>query len=358
MTAMSFYSLFHEFILGLIYPLPTTTASALPGAQTNMKTSASTPSAIPATPATSATQENAATPAAAVSSLVYVKLVFVTLFWGGTFIAGRILAQAMPLMTAAAGRFAVAVALLLLVAWKVEGGLPRLNRSQALATAVLGFTGIFLYNLCFFGALARMPAGRTALFIALNPIVTALAAAILFRERLGALKWLGIAIALSGAAVIITRGDLVGVLHDISQSIGAGELLMFGAITSWAAYTLVGRAVLKGLSPIAATAYASMWGLAFLSAGAAFEFSSIDWSAYGWQIWASIFYLGAFGTVIGFVWYYEGVKAIGPSRTAVFNNLVPAFGVVLAALLLGEPILLSMVAGGVLVVIGVTLTNR
>jgi drug/metabolite transporter (DMT)-like permease len=314
-----------------------------------MSTSASTPSAIPAT---------TRLPAAAISPLVYAKLVFVTLFWGGTFIAGRFLAQSVPLLTAATGRFAVAVVLLLVLAWKKEGGLPRLDKSQLIGTAALGLTGIFLYNACFFAALARMPAGRTALFVALNPIVTALASAVLFRERLGAVKWLGIVIALSGATIIITRGDLAGVLHDVSQSIGAGELLMFCAITSWAAYTLIGRSMLKGLTPIAATTYAAMWGLAFLAAGAAFEFSSVDWSKFGWQVWAAIFYLGAFGTVIGFVWYYEGVKAIGPSRTAVFNNLVPAFGITLAALLLGEPILVSMVAGGVLAVIGVTLTNR
>ena len=294
----------------------------------------------------------------AISPLVYVKLVFVTLFWGGTFIAGRHLAQEIPLMTAAAGRFLVAVALLLLVAWKVEGGLPRLNRSQLAATAALGLTGIFLYNVCFFAALARMPAGRTALFVALNPIVTALIAAALFRERLGAVKWLGIMIALLGATVIITRGDPVSVLYDVSRSIGLGEILMFCAISSWAAYTLIGRSVLKGLTPIAATTYAAMWGLLFLACGAAFEFSSIDWSRFGWKVWASIFYLGAFGTVIGFVWYYEGVKAIGPSRTAVFNNLVPAFGIVLASLLLGETILVSMVTGGALAIIGVTLTNR
>ena len=292
------------------------------------------------------------------SPLVYVKLVFVTLFWGGIFIAGRHLAQSVPLMTAAAGRFAVAVALLLLLAWKLEGGLPRLNRSQVLATAALGLTGIFLYNVCFFAALARMPAGRTALFVALNPIVTALAAAVLFRERLGAIKWLGIAIALAGAAIIITRGDLPGALHDISQSVGLGELLMFGGISSWAAYTLIGRAVLKGLTPIAATTYAALWGFAFLACGAAFELPSVDWAAFDWKAVAAIIYLGAFGTVIGFVWYYEGVKAIGPSRTAVFNNLVPAFGIVLAALLLGEPVLLSMMVGGVLTVAGVTLTNR
>lgn len=295
---------------------------------------------------------------AATSPLVYVKLVFVTLFWGGTFIAGRIVAQSLPSLTAATGRFAVAVVLLVLVAWKLEGGLPRLKASQWFVTAALGATGIFIYNLCFFGALARMPAGRTALFIALNPIVTALLAAVLMRERLGAVKWLGIAIALVGAATIITRGDPLSVAYDIGRSMGTGELLMFAAITAWALYTLIGRTALKDLSPIAATTYAALWGLLFLGAGSAFEIGTVDWSGLGWEVWVSILYLGAFGTVIGFVWYYEGVKAIGPSRTAVFNNLVPAFGVVLAALLLGEPVLVSMVVGGVLVIAGVSITNR
>ena len=73
---------------------------------------------------------------------------------------------------------------------------------------------------------------------------------------------------------------------------------------------------------------------------------------------AALVYLGAVGTVIGFVWYYEGVKAIGPARTAVFNNLVPVFGIGLGALMLGEPILISMVVGGILVITGVLLTNR
>jgi drug/metabolite transporter (DMT)-like permease len=294
----------------------------------------------------------------AAGNLVYIKLVFVALFWGGTFIAGRIIAQTVPHMIAATGRFAVACLLLLPLAYKLEGGLPRLNRAQLLATFALGATGIFLYNFCFFAALSRMPAGRTALFVALNPIVTALALAALFGERLGARKWTGIAIAFIGAAIIITRGDAIGALHDISQSIGVGELLMFCGISGWAAYTIIGRHALKGLSPIAATTYASLWGLLLLGCGAAFELPALDIARFSWEVIASIAYLGAFGTVIGFIWYYEGVKTIGPARTAVFNNLVPVFGILLSALLLREPILLSMVVGGALVIAGVTLTNR
>ncbi|HVK57115.1 MAG TPA: DMT family transporter [Burkholderiales bacterium] len=290
--------------------------------------------------------------------LIYLKLIFVALCWGGTFIAGRIVAQALPPLIAASGRFAIAVALLLIVAWKAEGGLPRLTRQQMLVTAALGLTGIVFYNLGFFAALSRMPAGRTALFVALNPIFTALAAALIFRERLGAIKWLGILVALIGATVIVTRGEPLVVLYDIRRSIGLGEVFMLCSVASWAAYTIIGRVALKGLTPIAATTYATLWGFGILCVGAVFELPSVDWTKLGWEVCVSIIYLGAFGTVLGFVWYYEGVKMIGPSRAAVFTNLVPAFGVVLGWALLSEPILLSMIVGGVLAMIGVTLTNR
>jgi drug/metabolite transporter (DMT)-like permease len=289
---------------------------------------------------------------------IYAKLVSVTAIWGGTFIAGRIVAAALPPMTAASIRFAIAVCLLLVLAWKREGGLPRLSKQQIGATAALGLTGIFLYNVCFFSALHHMPAGRSALFVALNPIVTALAAAVIMRERLTGLKWAGIGVAFLGAAIVITRGEPLQALHDMSQSVGVGELFMLTAASCWAAYTLVGRAALKGLTPLAATTYAALWGLLFLAIGATTEFGTIDWSGVDWKVWASVSYLGAFGTVIAFVWWYEGVKAIGASRTAVFNNLVPVFGISLAAMMLGEQVLASMVTGGVLVAAGVTLTNR
>lgn len=147
-----------------------------------------------------------ATPVAAGDALsptgIYVKLTLVALFWGGTFIAGRVLAASLPATTAATGRFAIAALLLAGLTWKVEGRLPRLSGRQLLATFALGVTGIFLYNLCFFAALARMPAGRTALFVALNPIATAILLSAVFRERFAPSRWAGIALALFGALVV------------------------------------------------------------------------------------------------------------------------------------------------------------
>lgn len=294
----------------------------------------------------------------ALSPALSLKLVMVALFWGGTFIAGRILAQSLPLMTSAFGRFLVAALLLIWAAFWIEGGLPRLNRSQLLATAAMGLTGIFLYNVCFFGALARIPAGRTALLVSLTPIVTALMASLVFRERLGSKRWVGIGVALIGALIVITRGDLIGAIRDIGDSIGLGEMLMSLAVLNWAAYTLISRKATESMSSITATTYAALWGLAFLSVGAMGELGAVRWSSLGWQVWASVLYLGAIGTVVAFIWYNQGIRAVGPSRTAVFTNLVPAFGVLLSAGLLGEAILASMLVGGVVSAIGVSLTNR
>jgi drug/metabolite transporter (DMT)-like permease len=171
-------------------------------------------------------------------------------------------------------------------------------------------------------------------------------------------RWAGILVALIGALVVITRGDLIGGIADISQSLGLGELMMLGAVFSWAAYTLISRKALETLSPIVATTYGTLWGFVFLTIGAIGEFKDVDWFHLDWRVWTSVFYLGAFGTVLAFIWYYQGIQTVGPSRTAIFTNLVPAFGVLFSAALLGEPILISMVVGGLIAVLGVSLVNK
>jgi drug/metabolite transporter (DMT)-like permease len=101
-----------------------------------------------------------------------------------------------------------------------------------------------------------------------------------------------------------------------------------------------------------------MVGTALLVAVALFEAPWARIAALPAHGWAAIGYLAVFGTVIAFLWYLEGVRAIGGPRTSVFLNLVPVFGLVFGALLLGEPLLKSLLVGGAMVIAGVMLTNR
>ncbi len=285
----------------------------------------------------------------------YARLVAVPAIWGGTFIAGRILALAVPAAVGSLLRYLVAVAALLVAAHWLEGGLPRLSRRQALGTLLLGATGIFAYNLFFLGALARLPASRTSLIIALNPVVTIAAASVLMGERMSARRWLGVAVALAGVWIVISRGDVLG---SVGGVVGTGELLMFGGVCAWAAYTLIGRRVLAGLSPLAATTYASLWGTGLLALAAAPALGALRAADFTLPVVLSVLYLGVLGTSVAFVWYYQAVQRLGAARTVIFNNLVPVFGASFGVLLLGEPLLPSMLAGGLIAVAGVMLVTR
>lgn len=287
---------------------------------------------------------------------VYARLVGVAALWGGTFIAGRLAAPQVPHATLGALRFWAAVAVLLPLLMFIERGLPKLRARDWGFALLLAASGLVTYNLLFLGALERIDASRTALVVALNPILTAVAMAAVFGERLAAHRWLGILLALTGVAVVLARGDLSLIL----QRVGVGEAMMLGGAACWAAYTVIGRFAFGGdgaPSALAMTTVTTLCGALLLSLGMPFEWSSWRASEVGWEGWASIGYLGICGTALAFVWYAEGLKRLGPARTAVFNNLVPIFGATFGALLLGEAILPSMVIGGLIALAGVSLTN-
>jgi drug/metabolite transporter (DMT)-like permease len=286
---------------------------------------------------------------------VYIKLLLTAFFWGGTFIAGRVIAGRVMPFSAAFLRFAIASALLLSILRHREGRFPRLGRGALVGVVALGLTGVFTYNVLFFSGLARIPAGRASLIIATNPIVIAVFAAMIFKERLTGLKCIGILLSVTGALIVISKGDPAFILHG---GIGTGELFIIGCVLSWAAYSLIGKTVMRDLSPLAAVALSSAVGAALLLVPALGEGMMAHLSGYRWQDWTSLAYLGIFGTVIGFVWYYDAIRIIGPSRASLFINFVPISAIVLAYVILAEPVTLSLAAGAVFVATGVYLTNR
>ncbi len=286
---------------------------------------------------------------------VYLKLLGMAVFWGGTFIAGKLAAQHVGPYSAAFLRFAIASLFLLLAAWKIEGRLPALRPRQIVPVLLLGLTGVLAYNVFFFKGLKLIEAGRAAIIIANNPIGIALFSALIFRERLTAMRLAGIALSISGAVLVITRGSLAALG---SGAVGRGELFILGCVASWVTFSLLGKALLKEMSPLASILYASVSGTLCLALPAWREGLLAAWPAFTLTDWLALFYLGFFGTVLGFVWYYEGIQRIGATKAGVFINFVPVSAIVFSFLILGEPLTGSLVAGALLVLSGVYLTNR
>ena len=286
---------------------------------------------------------------------IYLKLLLTAIFWGGTFIAGRILAAEVGPYSAAFLRFAVATFCLVVFTWKIENRFPRVGGSQVAAVILLAMTGVFFYNVCFFTGLQFVEAGRAAVIIACNPVFIALFSALLFKEKLRPPAIAGIFLSVAGALTVISRGRPDQLW---SGGFGRGEALIFGCVVSWVTFSLIGKKVLSGLTPLVSILYAAALGCLALLYPALHEGMADQFAATSTRAWLAIVYLGFFGTALGFVWYYQGIKAIGPTRAGLFINFVPISAVVLAFVSLGEPITPSRVIGTRFVVCGGTLTNH
>ncbi len=298
---------------------------------------------------------------------VYLKLLLTMVLWGGTFITGRLAVQTVGVFSAAFLRFAIASLLLLAIQHHQTQKSPKTSsppfprglggsslKKTTIGILLMGFTGIFAYNAFFLGGLQILPASRASLIVALNPIAIAIASTVLFKEPLSKLKITGILTSLLGVSIIISRGNPIDLLKT---GVGVGDLFLFGCVASWVSYTLVGKQVLTQVSNLTATTYSCLAGCLMLFPIALHEGILTNLTHASLTSLLSIAYMGIFGTVLGFLWYADGIRKLGASRTAIFTNLVPTSAVLMGVFGLGETLTPAIALGGALVITGVLLTN-
>jgi drug/metabolite transporter (DMT)-like permease len=286
--------------------------------------------------------------------MIRFKLILTAIFWGGTFIAGRVVAREMEPFTAAFLRFATASVFLLIITWKIEGNFPRINFHSFILLTLLGLSGIAAYNFFFFSGLKTIPAGRAAVIIANNPILISILSVIFFKEKISITRAAGILCSVSGAVLAISRGNL----QDLSGQLGSGEFYIFMCVLSWVSYSLLGKTVMMKFSPLVSVTYSCLIGTILLLLPSCGEGLTDRIFQFSLESWLGIVYLGFFGTVLGFLWYYQGIKSIGPMKASIFINFVPISALFLSYLILQESLNFTLFFGTIMVVGGVYLTNK
>lgn len=297
--------------------------------------------------------------------LTYIKLLATSLFWGGTFVAGRILSAQVPPFTGAFLRFCLA-SLFLLGIYALElrqlhkqGAntpfIPPLTPKQWLGLVLLALTGIALYNYFFLAGLHDVPAGRSAVIVAMNPVLTALVACFFFRERISPLGGLGIVLSVAGAITALTAGKPWTIA---STALTHGDAIIFCATLCWSAYTLTGKVMLRGMTPLASVTFSCILGALLLLPASLREGMPALLPTLGLAQWLAAAFLAVFGTVISFVWFAQGIRALGAARAAIFINFVPIAGILLGWLVLKETLSPFLFLGAAMVGIGVYLLNK
>src|SRR2546428_1659314 len=290
---------------------------------------------------------------------VYSGLVFTMFVWGLAWPVGRLLATNLPPVSIAAIRYAIVVPVLFAILWFREGSF-RIDRSWIPTLVIMGVLNTTLYQIFFLYGVKYAAASDDSLVIGIGPVLIAVMASFVLKERLTGTKILGFA---SGLAGIIT----ISILSPNTQvhNRPLGVTLLFAGATAYALYTVLLRRFLsknradnrgphQSSQPILPRI--SLFGWFFLIP---FSLLEAPWT-YNWDpgSWLGILYLAILSTVIGYFLYIEGVSKIGAGRSGILGKLVPVFRVLTSFLLLGENLSPWTGVSFLLILAGVLLVNR
>lgn len=241
-------------------------------------------------------------------------------------------------------RFTLAALIMLAIAWLRREPFPR--GRTLLGFALMGGVGYVAQALSFFNALTMANAGLVALLLYLYPAIVAILSAIFRGERLTGWRILAVVLALIGTAVT------VGPQLDARP---LGVVLGIGAAFIYSVYIMAGTRLLRAAAPVASSAVIMSAAAVVFGGLAAVEGLTVPTAPGGW---VGVIGLAIVATVIAVTTFLVGLQIIGPTRASVLSTFEPVTAVVLAALILGEPIGPWSAVGGVFILAGAIILGR
>ena len=247
----------------------------------------------------------------------------------------------------------VALAALALSAVALARGGPWPSRRELATFLALGVIGNGLYQVLFVEGIARTRASDAALVISAGPAFIALLGWIRGTERVSRRAWIGIALSIAGIALVVLGGSAAAP----GESTLLGNGLVLAGSLCWAVFTVLLKPFTHRVDGVQLSAATMVGGATALLLVSAPSIAAADWAAASGATWGAIVYSGIAGLVIAYLFWYRGVRVLGPTRTAMYVNLQPVFALAVAWAALGERPGAVQIVGAAAVMAGVLLAR-
>jgi drug/metabolite transporter (DMT)-like permease len=281
----------------------------------------------------------------------YVVLLASNLIFATGYSVARIVLEDIGPATLAMARLTIGSVILVPWAWRglVAAKLSREDHWRLALTGVVGFTLAFALGNW---GLAHSTASNAALLITVEPASLILLSPLLLGERLSRGEALGAALAILGAAVIVVNG-IPGVTQALVPH-WQGDLILVLSGLAYAAYSLIARPVLLRHPALVVTASSILWGAAGM-----LPLAALEWAAGAGPMWTTravtgTLYLAVVMTALGYAVWNWCLERVETPRVAIFLNIQPLGGALLGVWWLGERLTPFTVAGGLLILAGLT----
>lgn len=281
-------------------------------------------------------------------------------FWGSSFVVVKeVLKEGLTPVSIATFRFLVAGALFLVALFLNRVRQPRyrllVEKKDIKTLVLLALSGVTLFFMVQYTGISMAGASIASILVCLlAPVLITVFSAWLFRERLKRRQVAGIVGAALGTFTIVA-GDVFS--SQGNSAFLQGSLLLLLTPLMWTGYSLLGKKMMEKYDPFLVVAYVSILGGLLLVPFSLAENSFHLITAVSLQGWLFILFLAFTCSLLGYyIWFYvmKQVKAAVASSFLFGEPLVTAL---FATTFVGEQITVSVVAGGLLVFVGVVLVT-
>jgi drug/metabolite transporter (DMT)-like permease len=248
-------------------------------------------------------------------------LVLATAIWGVTFVQVKDAVAIYPLFAFLAVRFAIASATLAVPAAPRLRSLGRRGAAEAAVLGLLLGAGYVLQT----EGLARTTVSTTGFITGMYVVLTPLIALVLFRARIGASAWVGVALAVAGLAM----------LSGIHSASAVGDLLVLGGSAVYSLQIVLMERYAPLYDPLALTLVEMLAAFAALAAVAAARGDFRD-APSGWTVWGALLVTGIFASALGFLVQSWAQRRTSATRTALVFALEPVFTAIFGISLAGD----------------------
>lgn len=227
---------------------------------------------------------------------------------------------------------------------------PRLERRDWSVVAIAAVVGVPVQFLLQFEGLARTTASHAALMIGTAPVLVAIAAFIVLRERLRPVAWLALVASTAGVALIVMQTGTHASGRSAQPTL-AGDALVLTSMFAAVVWILVSKQLMVRHSAVAVSGVITITGTVALAAWV-FARDGLPPTALTTKTWLAVGSLGLIATTLSTVLWNWGLAHTDAGKAGAFINLEPVVGAALGVWLLHESLGTNAVLGGMLIVAG------
>jgi drug/metabolite transporter (DMT)-like permease len=205
-------------------------------------------------------------------------------------------------------------------------------REDAIRLIVLGMLGNGIYQVFFIIGQARSRVATTVLMLASGPALAAILGRLRGSERLSQRSWSGIGLQLVGVSCVVL-GAAGGTGGRDSL---LGSALVFASAVSWALFSVLVQPLTTRVPGLQVGAYTMLGGGMVSFVVSIPTIATVEWSNLSMAVYGAIAYSTVGAMVIAYLFWYQGVKTLGPTHTSMYSNMQPILAMAVAWLSLGE----------------------